>query len=122
MGGIKMSAITYTYCPICREYIDENGTHIPAPWPGSETYEDHGYEFCPACISDAKDVMFETGEPLSECILNLITVDAFCNDRDVIAATKKEEERYNKGTNNLFEKLGEIMKPVSYEQFAGIIH
>ncbi len=117
-----MSKITYTFCPVCKDHIDESGFRINEPAPSSEIYEDRGYKFCPECISDAKDVMFEEKIPLSESLLNLITVEAYRNDRLVITAARKEEARYNAASDNLFEKLGEIMKPVSEEQFAGIMH
>jgi len=117
-----ITPIHFTFCPICKQHTDESGFIINEPSPSDERYEDHGYKFCPACLSDAKDVMFEEEIPLSTSLLNLITVDYYRENPLVIEAAKKEEAKCKSATGDLFEKLGEIMKPVFEAEFAGVVH
>ena len=112
----------FTFCPVCKQHFDSDGTQINEPASQDYAFEDHGYHFCNSCLSNAKDVMFDAEIPLSTALLDFITVPAYRNNPMAVEAAMYEEQKYNQSAGDLFEKLGEIMKPVSEEQFAGIIH
>ncbi len=106
-----MEMRSYTYCPGCGKFYDDND--CPHDGEGMFVHADdfvcEGNKFCDKCISDAKDVQFES-EPdarIADILLGVVPVH-IASRSDVIQAALKAEA---KATGSLLHELGEILRP-----------